>query len=116
MLVKLKLNGIHYNQGHILLKVQGHLGWGGEEMCITNPSSICCSSVDQVREDLIHFQLNIMAKCIENFSLQLHGRSREQRYTRLADWDYINQCAEAGKPMPVFGKTFTRFIMLSSCS
>lgn len=33
----------------------------------------------------------------------LHGRSREQRYTRLADWDYINQCAEAGKPMPVFG-------------
>uniref|UniRef100_K1Q8V1 tRNA-dihydrouridine(47) synthase [NAD(P)(+)] n=1 Tax=Magallana gigas TaxID=29159 RepID=K1Q8V1_MAGGI len=34
---------------------------------------------------------------------ELHGRSREQRYTRLADWDYINQCAEAGKPMPVFG-------------
>ncbi|XP_062597096.1 tRNA-dihydrouridine(47) synthase [NAD(P)(+)]-like, partial [Saccostrea cucullata] len=33
----------------------------------------------------------------------LHGRSREQRYTRLADWDYIDQCAEAGKPMPVFG-------------
>lgn len=46
--------------------------------------------------------------------LQLHGRSREQRYTRLADWDYINQCAEAGKPMPVFGENFPRYI-LSLC-
>nr|KAG5696751.1 hypothetical protein BaRGS_013560 [Batillaria attramentaria] len=33
----------------------------------------------------------------------LHGRSREQRYTRLADWDYIKQCAEVASPMPVFG-------------
>ncbi|XP_046573550.1 tRNA-dihydrouridine(47) synthase [NAD(P)(+)]-like [Haliotis rubra] len=33
----------------------------------------------------------------------LHGRSREQRYTRLADWDYINRCAQLAAPMPVFG-------------
>ncbi|XP_005089507.1 tRNA-dihydrouridine(47) synthase [NAD(P)(+)]-like isoform X2 [Aplysia californica] len=33
----------------------------------------------------------------------VHGRSREQRYTRQADWDYITQCATAGAPMPVFG-------------
>ncbi|RUS84988.1 hypothetical protein EGW08_007233 [Elysia chlorotica] len=33
----------------------------------------------------------------------VHGRSREQRYTRQADWDYIGQCAAAGAPMPVFG-------------
>jgi hypothetical protein len=34
---------------------------------------------------------------------QLHGRSREQRYTRLADWQYIEQCAKAASPMPLFG-------------
>eukprot|EP00794_Sanderia_malayensis_P003490 gene3489-3988_t len=33
----------------------------------------------------------------------LHGRSREQRYTRTADWDYIATCAEAARPMPLFG-------------
>lgn len=35
--------------------------------------------------------------------LQLHGRSREQRYTRLADWAYIQQCVSAASPMPLFG-------------
>ncbi|XP_064238098.1 tRNA-dihydrouridine(47) synthase [NAD(P)(+)]-like isoform X1 [Aotus nancymaae] len=34
---------------------------------------------------------------------QLHGRSREQRYTKLADWEYIEQCVKAASPMPLFG-------------
>ncbi|NXJ01679.1 DUS3L synthase, partial [Psophia crepitans] len=33
----------------------------------------------------------------------LHGRSREQRYTRGADWDYIAECAKIATPMPLFG-------------
>ncbi|XP_053822023.1 tRNA-dihydrouridine(47) synthase [NAD(P)(+)]-like [Vidua chalybeata] len=33
----------------------------------------------------------------------LHGRSREQRYTRSADWQYIAECARLASPMPLFG-------------
>lgn len=35
--------------------------------------------------------------------ITLHGRSREQRYYRLADWDYIKECAQEVKPLPVYG-------------
>ncbi|XP_011306439.1 tRNA-dihydrouridine(47) synthase [NAD(P)(+)]-like [Fopius arisanus] len=35
--------------------------------------------------------------------ITVHGRSREQRYTRSADWEYIERCAAAASPIPVFG-------------
>lgn len=36
-------------------------------------------------------------------AVTIHGRSREQRYTRSADWQYVQQCAEAAGDMPLFG-------------
>ncbi|KAI6025999.1 hypothetical protein EDC04DRAFT_224897 [Pisolithus marmoratus] len=44
--------------------------------------------------------------------ITLHGRTRQQRYTKIADWDYIRQCVEAVRvreseeglaPVPIFG-------------
>ncbi|XP_026322118.1 tRNA-dihydrouridine(47) synthase [NAD(P)(+)]-like [Hyposmocoma kahamanoa] len=35
--------------------------------------------------------------------ITLHGRSREGRYTRSADWEYIENCAKLVSPFPVFG-------------
>ncbi|KAF5387309.1 hypothetical protein D9757_005771 [Collybiopsis confluens] len=44
--------------------------------------------------------------------ITLHGRTRQQRYTKLADWEYIKQCVEAVRsseadgdlpPVPIFG-------------
>lgn len=33
----------------------------------------------------------------------LHGRSKEARYTRSADWDYIEECAKVADPVPLYG-------------
>ncbi|KAM8767609.1 tRNA-dihydrouridine(47) synthase [NAD(P)(+)]-like [Acanthopagrus schlegelii] len=35
--------------------------------------------------------------------ITLHGRSREQRYTKSADWDYISTCSKLASPVPLFG-------------
>ncbi|XP_049886228.1 tRNA-dihydrouridine(47) synthase [NAD(P)(+)]-like [Pectinophora gossypiella] len=35
--------------------------------------------------------------------ITLHGRSKEGRYTKSADWEYIETCAKAAAPCPVFG-------------
>uniref|UniRef100_UPI00358EF6D2 tRNA-dihydrouridine(47) synthase [NAD(P)(+)]-like n=1 Tax=Myxine glutinosa TaxID=7769 RepID=UPI00358EF6D2 len=35
--------------------------------------------------------------------ITLHGRSKEQRFTKLADWDYIKQGVQVASPVPLFG-------------
>lgn len=35
--------------------------------------------------------------------ITVHPRSREQRYTKSADWAYLDRCAQAASPIPVFG-------------
>ncbi|CAF1179227.1 unnamed protein product [Rotaria sordida] len=33
----------------------------------------------------------------------LHGRSKEMRYSKSADWNYIDECAKLSNPIPLYG-------------
>eukprot|EP00123_Amoebidium_parasiticum_P014772 comp22637_c0_seq1/m.34842 comp22637_c0_seq1/g.34842 ORF comp22637_c0_seq1/g.34842 comp22637_c0_seq1/m.34842 type:complete len:362 (-) comp22637_c0_seq1:417-1502(-) len=49
---------------------------------------------------------NLIPKCYQwgASAVTLHGRSREQRYTKQADWDYVKRaCPEDTTTMPFFG-------------
>ncbi|GBM66451.1 tRNA-dihydrouridine(47) synthase [NAD(P)(+)]-like [Araneus ventricosus] len=55
-------------------------------------------------ENIAHNVIHKIKQCEAPISLiTLHGRSREQRYTKSADWDYIKTCSKLADPIPLFG-------------
>lgn len=57
----------------------------------------------------IYTNKNVAHELIPKFELwgakavTIHGRSREQRYTKNSDWQYIEECAKTVKSIPVIG-------------
>lgn len=57
-----------------------------------------------IKEDvLIAHELVAEMKSWGLSMITLHGRTRQQRYSKLADWDYIDKCAKLCDPIPLFG-------------
>ncbi|KAK9747091.1 Dihydrouridine synthase (Dus) [Popillia japonica] len=79
------------------------------ELCIRNLSSILTIPLTIKTRIGVYNNENIAHNLVPKFkewgasAITVHGRSREQRYTKLADWDYIEQCAKTVYPFPVIG-------------
>lgn len=60
-----------------------------------------------------HFILVIIWVLPSFYLCQVHGRSREQRYTKVADWNYIKTCVDVAKPLDIFGNQELQNVFLS---
>ncbi|XP_066159076.1 tRNA-dihydrouridine(47) synthase [NAD(P)(+)]-like isoform X2 [Euwallacea fornicatus] len=79
------------------------------ESCVTNLSDILSIPMTIKTRTGAYKDENVaheLALSLKNWGVSLitvHGRSREQRYTKSADWAYIRQVAINAAPVPVFG-------------
>lgn len=81
------------------------------ELCIRNLVQSLSVPVTVKTRTGVYSGDNMAHKLVPQFRewgaqlVTVHGRSREQRYTRSADWDYIRQCASTveGDGMAVMG-------------
>lgn len=72
------------------------------DICTDLP--ITCKLRTGIKDDVfIAAQLMSELKLWGVSMITLHGRTRQQRYSKLADWDYIDKCAKLAEPVPLFG-------------
>uniref|UniRef100_A0AAZ3PJ12 tRNA-dihydrouridine(47) synthase [NAD(P)(+)] n=1 Tax=Oncorhynchus tshawytscha TaxID=74940 RepID=A0AAZ3PJ12_ONCTS len=69
----------------------------------------------QDKANIAHKLIPEMKKWVVSM-ITLHGRSREQRYTKSADWDYINTCSQFASPIPLFGELDLEISLLDRVS
>ncbi|KAK5646984.1 hypothetical protein RI129_005448 [Pyrocoelia pectoralis] len=79
------------------------------EACIRSLSQVLSIPLTVKTRTGVYSTENIAHDLIPKFGewgasmVTVHGRSREQRYTKLADWQYIGRCVESAMPLPVIG-------------
>ncbi len=67
----------------------------------SKPVTIKCRIGDDENAPTLHRQIHEYQEWGAS-AVTIHGRSRRQRYTKLANWDYIEQCAKLTS-LPVVG-------------
>ncbi|XP_076270591.1 dihydrouridine synthase 3 isoform X2 [Rhynchophorus ferrugineus] len=79
------------------------------ESCVRNLSDILHIPMSVKTRTGVYKDENIAHSLAPRFKdwgvslITIHGRSREQRYTKSANWAYIREVAQAASPLPVFG-------------
>ncbi|XP_018336650.1 tRNA-dihydrouridine(47) synthase [NAD(P)(+)]-like [Agrilus planipennis] len=79
------------------------------EACVRSASTILNVPFTVKTRMGVYNNDNVAHKMVKKFeewgasAVTIHGRSREQRYTKLADWSYIQTCVKAAYSFPIIG-------------